>query len=121
MWDEVMEAARLAAERRAYLEGRDMLVVQVGNGAYVQASEVREPDDPGEVVMRCRSQVTHEPPASFSDLDLGDGVLVDGEEERVTRVTKLLFQTTSERRFLRSDGSGYGDEEAAATLPGEGA
>lgn len=46
-----------------------------------------------------------------SELERGDKVIVGDAVEDIVRVTKILFETDSGARFLRSDGTGYGSED----------
>lgn len=106
------------ARNKAIREQRDVLVFKRSETYYeIQPEELnRDDEEPFEVVRveDISSEKADSILAEIEDhenLERGDRVIVGDEVEEIVRITKILFETKSGARFLRSDGTGYGSED----------
>lgn len=111
------------ARHKAAREQRDIAVYRVDSNVLdVQPVALSTEEDGDPIRVFKGDNVSAEERArifreidDFTALEQGDRVVVGEQPEHITRVTKILFETESGARFLRSDGTGYGDETRVVT------
>jgi hypothetical protein len=113
------ETALQFAQNKAIREQRDVAVFERTPNHYyvIRPKELVETDEEPLETVRVEDisqdqadQILDEI-SNHKSLERGDRVVVGDDVEDIVRVTKILFETSSGARFLRSDGTGYGSGE----------
>lgn len=115
---ELQKTALTFARNKAIREQRDIYVFKRSDVYFkLQPKELYEgSEDPFETVRvedisSEEAERILEEVSDHSELERNDRVVVDDSVEEIVRVAKILFETESGARFLRSDGTGYGSED----------